>query len=80
MHIHFRQPRNGESHKMREMISGENNNHMIVCFGEISPKKRKLGQVLGIAQPCRSGVAQSGGNWGEFAGYNEGSFLPIGGS
>ena len=34
----FRQPRNGESHKMREMISGENNNHMIVCFGEISPK------------------------------------------
>lgn len=24
---------------MREMISGENNNHMIVCFGEISPKK-----------------------------------------
>ena len=42
--INFRQPRNGESHKMREMISEENNNHMIVCFGEIRSEERRVGK------------------------------------
>lgn len=38
--VNFRQPRNGESYKVRKLISGENSNHLMVCFGEISPEKK----------------------------------------